>query len=128
MTPRVRQKLISSTSRLKAAAEFRLALEVVARARGLDPRGLCQPIAGVHRIGLAARGLAGHDALAEAARARHEAMYLAVTVCGAGVRAVAEAACVVPSTAAAAIRGCEERRDDPLYDRRLDELELECLA
>jgi hypothetical protein len=128
MTPRTRQKLQSSASRFKAAADFSIAVSVVARHHGLDPQVLRRPIAQVHRVGLAARKLAGHEAIAQIARARHEALYLAATVFGAGPRALADAAAVRHSTLIAAVRQTEERRDDPVYDRHLDELELECLA
>jgi chromosomal replication initiation ATPase DnaA len=128
MTPRTRQKLSASATRFKAAADFRLACAVVGRAHGLDPNAIRQPIADVHRIGLAARGIAGHDRVRQVVRARHEAIYLAVTVCGARLRAVADAAGIRAPTVHAIVRGVEDGREDPTYDRHLDELELECLA
>lgn len=128
MTPRTRQKLTASATRFKAAADFSLACAVVGRAHGLDPSALRRPIADVHRIGLAARGIAGHDGVLQVARARCEALYLAVTVFGAKVRPLADAAGVRHPAVIGTVRDIEERRDDPIYDRHLDELELECLA
>lgn len=128
MTPRTRQKLTASATRFKAAADFNLACDVVARAHGIEAKAIKRPIADVHRVGLAARGIAGHDGVRQVARARHEAIYLAVTVFGAGVRAVADAARMRKSAVHDAVRGLEELREDPVYDRHLDELELECLA
>jgi hypothetical protein len=128
MTPRTRQKLTASATRFKAAADFQVACDVVARAHGLEATAVKRPIADVHRVGLAARGVAGHDGVRQVVRARHEAIYLAVTVFGAGVRAVANAGRVSHEAVRLAVRGIEDQREDPVYDRHLDELELECLA
>jgi chromosomal replication initiation ATPase DnaA len=82
----------------------------------------------VHRVGLAARGIAGHDIVRQVVRARHEAIYLAVTVFEAKVRPLADAAGVRHPVIVNTVRSIEDRREDPVYDRHLDELELECMA
>lgn len=56
--------------------------------------------------------------------ARDAALYLAHTGHGAGIRSLAGAAGAHPSTVSRAVQRIESRRDDPLFDRIVSELEV----
>lgn len=55
---------------------------------------------------------------------RDAALYLAHTAYGAGIRKLAEASGAHPSTVTRAVQRVENRRDDPLFDRIVSEIEV----
>lgn len=59
---------------------------------------------------------------------RQEAIYLAVTAFGRPLRSVARVAGISAPGALKAVRAVEDRREDPRFDRALDELELELMG
>jgi hypothetical protein len=105
-------RLAAAARQTAAAAAYETTLNTVARRREL-------PLDALRR--LAARPVA-------AARGRQEAVYLAVTHFGIGVRAVARVSGLSAPKCSRACKAVESRRDDAGYDRELDEMQLELMA
>jgi hypothetical protein len=123
------RQLSSSADRFASFAAYLAATEVVAIRHGVAAervrRGLTQ--AETARVALSARGL-GSDEEARIATARHEAIYLAVTVFGRSHKSIARAAGISPPAVRKALTAIEDRRDEPRFDRELDELELQLMG
>jgi hypothetical protein len=107
--------------RLASRAAFVAAAAQVAARHGLPLQRVMTPPTPAEQaaVALASRGLADPDA-ARIAAARREAIYLAVTACGRGGRAVARAAGVDPKAVRKALAAVEDKRDDPAFDRALE--------
>jgi hypothetical protein len=81
-------------------------------------------------VGLAAIGQADPNAIAAAtaARARHEAIYLAVTLFDRTQKSVARVLGISPPAVRKALHGVEDRRDHEIYDRELAACERQLMG
>lgn len=104
-------RLARFVRRLAASAAYELALQVVARRKGV-------PVGELRRR---------CNRRPDMANLKRQAVYLAV-MAGHSRRQIAQVAGVSPELVARYCRAIEEARDDPALDRVLDELELEMTA
>jgi DNA-directed RNA polymerase specialized sigma24 family protein len=81
-------------------------------------------------VARSARGLDGHAGAraAAAARARHEAIYLAVTLFDRTQKSVARVLGISPPAVRKALHGVEDRRDHEIYDRELAACERQLMG
>lgn len=117
-------RLAAKAERTASALSLEAAVHVVARSRGIDPDEVRTGAWSRQRQRNAdGRFVPGDNG---PVIARQEAIYLATTVFGRPVRAIARVAGISAPAVLKACRAVEDRRDGD-YDRHLDELELELL-
>lgn len=111
--------------RLASRAAFVAAAAQVAARHGLPLQRVMTPPTPAEQaaVALASRGLADPDA-ARVAAARREAIYLAVTVYGRGTKSIARVSGLTPPAIRKALAAIEDKRDDPIFDRALDQAEV----
>lgn len=110
-----------SGHRLAAHCGVEAAICVVAQAAGVEPAQLRAPVD--------PNAVKYGDPHAQILNgARHVAIYLAVCRFGLSLRAAGASIGMSGEGVRKAIAAVEERREDPRYDRRLDELELELMG
>lgn len=129
MAHAVFNRLAARADRLASRAAFLAAAALVAHRHNIPLESVTRPPAPAEQaaVALAARGLADPSA-ARIAAARHEAIYLTVTTLNRGGRSVARAAGVDPKTVRKALKQVEDKRDDPKFDRALDDAHLQLMG
>lgn len=124
------QRLARQAESLASLAAYEAAVGVVARRRGL-PADAVRTVATWSLPGrrkLKHRRVFTREDALEPARARQQAIYLAVTHFGVPMRAVARAAGIDVAACSRACRLVEEARSEAAYDRDLDEMQLELMS
>ncbi len=117
--------LVHGIDHLLSTAAFASACALVADRRALPAARIAAGLSPAEQVAVAhaRRGLRDGD-IAAVAAARHEAIYLAVTVFGRPYRSVARVAGLSHAAVNKAVGKVEDLRDDPRYERELDDMEL----
>jgi hypothetical protein len=125
MAHAVFHRLAARADRLASRAAFLAAATFVADRHDLPLKSLTTPPTPAEQaaVALASRGLADPTA-ARVAAARHEAIYLTVTTLNRTGRSVSRAAGLHHEAVRKALKQIEDKRDDPKFDRALDDAHL----
>jgi hypothetical protein len=131
MTHAVFHRLAARADRLASHAAYSVAATIAADRHGLSRERVQAPPTPAEQASIAhaARGLANVDPqVTRVTAARHEAIYIAVVILGRGHRSVARVAGVSHTAVNKAVAAVEDRRDDPRFDRSLDQIQLQLMG